>query len=111
MAIPPLQKSQQAPKAEPAKPATKSKPKEIPVAAVEPPVAKESAPARVVKFPVPEVEAEDLPNEDVEEIKKQVRQAMKMLEEGKQVAAFNLLRRIVEELNLLNTRCPLRRLA
>jgi hypothetical protein len=50
----------------------------------------------VVKFPVPEVEAEDLPNEDVEEIKKQVRQAMKMLEEGKQVAAFNLLRRIVE---------------
>jgi hypothetical protein len=38
------------------------------------------------------------PNEEVEEIKKQVRQAMKILEEGKQVAAFNLLKRIVEKL-------------
>src|SRR6516162_3606148 len=41
-------KSQQAPKAQPAKPATKSKPKKIPVATVEPPAAKESAPGRVV---------------------------------------------------------------
>jgi len=32
----------------------------------------------------------------VEEIKKQVRQAMKILEEGKQVAAFNLFKHIVE---------------
>jgi diamine N-acetyltransferase len=60
-------KNQQAPKAEPAKPAIKSKPKEIPVAAVEPLVAEESAPARVVKFPSPKVEAEDRPNEDVEQ--------------------------------------------
>jgi hypothetical protein len=122
-------KSQQAPKAQPAKP-----------------VAEESAPARVLKFPALKVEPpepeptppppepeltpppldqppefeipeptptpaptpvstpiphptpknEERPNEEVEEIKKQVRQAMKILEEGKQVAAFNLLKRIVE---------------
>jgi hypothetical protein len=85
-------KSQQAPKAQPAKPATKSKPKEIPVERVEQPVAEESAPAGVLKFPTPKVEDEDRPNEEVEEIKKQVRQAMKILEEGKQVAAFKLLK-------------------
>ena len=60
-------KSQQAPKAEPARPAIKSKPQEIPVTTVEPPVAEKSAPARVVKFPSPTVEAEDRPNEDVEQ--------------------------------------------
>src|SRR5262245_12862223 len=60
-------KGQQAPKAEPAKPAIKSKPKEIPVTIVEPPVAEESAPARIVKFPSPKVEAEDRPNEDGEQ--------------------------------------------
>lgn len=86
-------KSQQAPKAHPAKPPAKSKPKKIPVGRVEQPVAEESAPARVLKFPAPKVEDEDRPNEDVEEIKKQVRQAMKILEQGKQVAAFNLLKR------------------
>lgn len=93
---PSVPKGQQAPKAQPAKPATKSKPKEIPVATVEQPVAEESASARVVKFPAPKAEDEAPPNEEVEEIKKQVRQAMKILEEGKQVAAFNLLKRIVE---------------
>jgi diamine N-acetyltransferase len=60
-------KDQQAPKAEPARPAIKSKPKEIPVTMVELPVAEESAPARVVKFPSPEVEAEERPNEDIEQ--------------------------------------------
>ena len=50
----------------------------------------------MVEFPAPKVEDKDGPNEEVEEIKKQVRQAMKILEEGKQVAAFNLLKRIVE---------------
>jgi GNAT superfamily N-acetyltransferase len=60
-------KGQQAPKAEPAKPAIKSKPKEIPVTIFKPPFAEESAPAGVVKFPSPKVEAEDRPNEDVEQ--------------------------------------------
>jgi len=139
-------KSQQAPKAQLAKPATKSKPKKIPAQRVKQPVAEESAPARVLKFPAVKVEPpepeptppppepeptpppldqppefeiseptptpaptpvstpiphptpknEERPNEEVEEIKKQVRQAMKILEEGKQVAAFNLLKHIVE---------------
>jgi hypothetical protein len=139
-------KSQQAPKAQLAKPATKSKPKKIPAQRVEQPVAEESAPARVLKFPAQKVEPpepeptppppepeptpppldqppefeipeptpipapppvttplphrtpknEERPNEEVEEIKKQVRQAMKILEEGKHVAAFNLLKHIVE---------------
>jgi len=131
-------KSQQAPKAQLAKPATKSKPKKIHAQRVEQPVAEESAPARVLKFPAvkveppepeptpPPLEPEPTPppldqppefeipeptpapaptpvstpiphptpkneermNEEVEEIKKQVRQATKILEEGKQVAAF-----------------------
>jgi hypothetical protein len=87
---------QQAPKAQPAKPATKSKPKEIPVERVEQPVTEDSAPARLVKFPAPNAENEGLPNEEVEQIKKQVGHAIKILEEGKQVAAFNLLKHIVE---------------
>lgn len=49
---------------------------------------------RLVKFPNPE--DEDGPTTDVEEIKRQVRLAIKALEEGKQVAAFNLLKRIVD---------------
>jgi len=47
-------KSQQAPKPEPAKPPIKSKPKEIPVAAVEPPVAKEGALPKSQQAPKPE---------------------------------------------------------
>jgi hypothetical protein len=90
-----LPKIQQAPKAGLAKPAIKSKPKEIPVAAVEP-VVKESASNRVVKFPTPTFENKNQPNEGIAQIKEQVRQAMKALEEGRQVAAFNLLKRIVE---------------
>ena len=35
-------------------------------------------------------------NENLEELRNQVRQAMKLLEEGKQVAAFNLLKRIID---------------
>jgi hypothetical protein len=91
-----LPKIQQAPKADLAKPAIKSKPKEIPVAAVEQPVVKESASNRVVKFPTPTFENKDQPKEGVAQIKEQVRQAMKPLEEGREVAAFNLLKRIVE---------------
>ena len=91
-----LPKIQQAPKADLAKPAIKSKPKEIPVAAVEQLVVKESASNRVVKFPTPTFENKDQPNEGVAQIKEQVRQAIKAFEEGRQVAAFNLLKRIVE---------------
>jgi len=91
-----LPKIQQAIKADQVKPAIKSKPKEIPVAAVEQPVVKESASNGVVKFPTPTFENKDQPIEGVAQIKEQVRQAMKALEEGREVAAFNLLKRIVE---------------
>ena len=91
-----LPKIQQALKADPAKPAIKGKPKEIPVAAAEQPVVKESASNGVVKFPTPTFENKDQPIEGVAQIKEQVRQAMKALEEGREVAAFNLLKRIVE---------------
>jgi hypothetical protein len=47
----------------------------------------------MVEFPAPKVEDKNRPSEEVEEIKKQVRQAIKILEEDKQVAAFNLLKR------------------
>ena len=39
---------------------------------------------------------EDGANEAVEEIKILVRKAMRMLEEGKHVATFNLLKRVVD---------------
>ena len=54
----------------------------------------EPAPRKVVAFTPPK---DDEELEEVTDIKKQVRQAMKALEDGKQVAAFNLLKRIVAE--------------
>ena len=51
---------------------------------------------RVVKFPDPGPEGENGVQAEIEEIKDQVRHAMKALEEGKQVAAFNVLKRIVD---------------
>jgi hypothetical protein len=105
----PVPESQQSPKVQPAKsarrtkpkesePKEESKPREIAEPVVEPPVAEESAheAARVVKFPTPKVEAENKPNEELEEIKNQIREAIKILEEGKHVAAYNLLKRIAE---------------
>lgn len=57
----------------------------------------EEVPAeKVVKFPEPKP-PEDEDSEAVEDIKAQVRRAMRELEKGKQVAAFNLLKRIVGE--------------
>ena len=44
----------------------------------------------------PEKEDEDDEDDEIAELKKQVRLAMAVLEEGKAVAAFNLLKRIVE---------------
>jgi hypothetical protein len=49
--------------------------------------------ANVVEFKVPEEDNDD--DDQVAELKKQVRRAMAALEKGKQVAAFNLLKRIV----------------
>jgi hypothetical protein len=57
------------------------------------PGAERPAPQKVVAFkPAPEEDDED---EEIAELKKQVRHAMAVLEEGKAVAAFNLLKRIV----------------
>lgn len=76
------------------RPLKKSKPKATPPAKVR----REKTPdassnSKVVAFRPP-AEAED-EDEEVAELKKQVRHAMKVLEEGKAVAAFNLLKRIV----------------
>jgi hypothetical protein len=55
---------------------------------------------KVVKFHPPEPEKQPAPESDeVKEIKRQVRAAMEALEEGKQVAAFNLLKNILESGN------------
>jgi hypothetical protein len=54
-------------------------------------------PANVVPFePVKEVPPEDQDSEEVREIKRCIRRAMDLLEQGKPVAAFNLLKEIVE---------------
>jgi hypothetical protein len=92
-------KGQQAPKPAPAKRAAKGKPQEIKdQATLEGSAVEENTAGTVVKFPSPAEEDADGPIAavDGEEIKKQVRLAMKALEEGKQVAAFNLLKRIVD---------------
>jgi hypothetical protein len=49
---------------------------------------------RVVAFQQPDEDEEDT---EVTELKEQVRHAMNVLEKGKPVAAFNLLKRIVEQ--------------
>jgi hypothetical protein len=76
--------------------ATTSKKK--PSAAVQP-QDKKSAPAeKVVEFPKPESNQQRSDrNDEVEELKRRVREAIEVLEEGKQVAAYNLLKRIVED--------------
>ena len=60
---------------------------------------KPQAPAheKVVHFTKPELQEEwDEESEAIQDIKKDVRHAMELLEQGRQVAAFNLLKRIVE---------------
>jgi hypothetical protein len=66
-----------------------------PVVAAEPTNSEEPVSPRLVKFPEPKAEEEPESDPMVEEIKNKVRQAMKLLEEGKQVAAFNLLKQVV----------------
>jgi len=55
-------------------------------------------PEKVVEFPKPHSN-EQRPDrsDEVEGLKRQVREAMDVLEQGKQVAAYNLLKRIVED--------------
>jgi hypothetical protein len=94
---PEVSKSQQAPKPRNLKRPAKRKPQDP--KATSPPTeaaAEESTVPRLLKFPVPVAEESAGPNPEMEEIKGQIRQAMEALEEGKQVAAFNLLKRIMD---------------
>jgi len=75
------------------RPRKKAKPTPKPPAKVRPAKTDPSASAKVVAFK-PQAE-DDEEDEDISELKKQVRHAMAVLEEGKAVAAFNLLKRIV----------------
>jgi hypothetical protein len=94
---PEVTKSQQAHKVIPAKRSAKGKPQDTKVhARAEQFAVEKSATATVVKFPNPDDDDADGASAEVEEIKDQVRLAMKALEEGKQVAAFNLLKRIID---------------
>jgi hypothetical protein len=53
---------------------------------------------KLVQFPKPEPsKGTAAPGNEVEQIKRRVREAMHILEQGRQVAAFNLLKSIVEE--------------
>ncbi|HEX3445897.1 MAG TPA: hypothetical protein VHS80_14365 [Chthoniobacterales bacterium] len=55
-------------------------------------------PEKVVEFPKPEPNAQPVVRSDeVERLKRRVREAIDVLEQGKQVAAYNLLKSIVEE--------------
>ena len=55
------------------------------------------APAKVIPFTKPEpADDDEEESDDVAEIKADIRRALKALEAGKQVAAFNILKRIVE---------------
>ena len=92
-------KGQEAPKIVPAKRVAKGKRPEIKIRATpERSPVEENTAATVVKFPNPAEDDANAPTAafEGEEIIKQVRLAMDALEEGKQVAAFNLLKRIVD---------------
>jgi hypothetical protein len=94
---PAVPKSQQAPRVSPPAPKkSKSRDVAMPALRATPPVIDEDASARVVKFPIPEAENANAENENLDEFKNQVRHAMKLLQEGKQVAAFNILKQITE---------------
>jgi hypothetical protein len=95
-----VRKTKQVQEAKPAQRSSKSKRQKaktkLPIRKAEPPAVEEIGTGRVVKFPTPAGDDEIGSSPDVETIKSQVRQAMKFLEEGKQVATFNLLKRIVD---------------
>jgi hypothetical protein len=90
---------QQVRKIVPTKPVARGKPQETEIQETpERSAVEEKTAPTVVKFPNPAEDDANGPTEaaDGGEIIKQVRLAMRALEEGKQVAAFNLLKRIVE---------------
>lgn len=87
-----LPKSQ---RATPAQPPRKLKPKRGPTIRLEKPRTKPASSLKVVPFPREATDEEE--SDEVADLKKQVRHAMAVLEEGKVVAAFNLLKRIVAD--------------
>jgi len=72
--------------------------KKKPSVRVQPQDKKSAPPEKVVEFPKPESnEQRSGRSDEVEELKRRVRAAIDVLEQGKQVAAYNLLKRIVED--------------
>jgi hypothetical protein len=90
--------SPEVPKRERAKaPRSPKKPKSKPATKARAEKADPPPKHKVVAFKrPPEKEEEDDQNDEIAELKRQVQHAMAVLEEGKAVAAFNLLKRIVE---------------
>jgi hypothetical protein len=90
-----LLKTRETPKSEralsPRAPKPKAKPKRAPAIRRK----EEPESTKVVAFKPEIADADD--DEDISDLKKQVRHAMRALEDGKAVAAFNLLKRIVGE--------------
>jgi hypothetical protein len=86
-----------APKVTP-KPQAKKKETAPRVAAQKAEPVEKALPDKLVQFPKPGTTPK-VPDrsDELEQLKRQVREAMDLLEQGKQVAAFNLLKRIVEE--------------
>lgn len=72
--------------------ARKAKPKAPPPS----PKKTEPEPAKVVAFKAAAPPEDDEEDEEIASLKRQVRHALAVLEQGKAVAAFNLLKRIVE---------------
>jgi hypothetical protein len=82
-------------RAKPAKAPKKAAPE--PTFHEEKPKRQEPTHEKVVHFTKPEPQQEsDEESEAIQAIKNQVRHAMEVLEQGKQVAAFNLLKRIID---------------
>jgi hypothetical protein len=94
---PTVPKSQQVDKVVPPKRAAKGRPNQTQAPAVaKPPAVAERSAATVIKFPSPEDDDAGGATAKIDELKKQVRLAIQALEEGKQVAAFKLLSRIID---------------
>lgn len=91
LSSPDVPKSQ---RAAPPRPTKKSKPKPAPK--VRPEKTQMPTPRKVVAFKAP-VEDDGDGDDEIAELKNQVRQAMALLEGGKPVAAFNLLKRIMND--------------
>ena len=89
----PLEKAGPTPKK---KHAAKLHPKEAPTLPAKPAIAKKPPADKVISFPKPAKEETEEEPESVTELKAGIRKALKALEDGKQVAAFNLLQRLVD---------------